>query len=338
RHPLAVRRAYRGVDLPPVRQRAVRRPDPRPGGRPDHRVRHPRRADATRRPLRGAVLAAGRRLPGERPMELTAAQVDRLARQVRGDVIRPGQPEYASALKWFIGRLAEVRPAAVVRCTDVPDVIASVAFARATGVPFALRSGAHSFAEYSTSDGLVIDLGPMNEVQVDRDTARVTVGPGAFIGPMAARLARSALVVPVGWSEYVAVAGATLGGGFSPLGRFYGLACDHLRAAQVVLADGQVVWADGAEHADLLWALRGAGGGNFGVVTSLLFQARPTVPAVDFAVWWRPQDAAAVIDRWQHWAPAVPDEINAELVLRSGPDESQPPRLVLFGVAVNRTV
>ena len=271
-------------------------------------------------------------------MELTATQLDRLARQVRGEVIRPGQPEYASALKWFIGRLTEVRPAAVVRCTDVADVVASLAFVRATGVPFALRSGAHSFAEYSTSDGLVIDLRPMNEVRVDRATARVTAGPGTSIGPMAARLAPSGLVVPVGWSEYVAVAGATMGGGFSPLGRYYGLACDHLRAAQVVLADGQVVWADGAEHAELLWALRGAGGGNFGVVTSLVFQARPTVPAVDFTVWWRPQEAAAVIDRWQHWAPAAPSEINAELVLRSAPDESQPPRVTLFGVAVNSTV
>jgi FAD/FMN-containing dehydrogenase len=266
---------------------------------------------------------------------LAAVGLTRLAGQLQGRVIRAGQPEYASVCKWFIGRFTDVLPEAVVRCAAVPDVVASLAFARAAGVPIAVRSGAHSFAEYSTTPGLLIDLGPMSSVAVDAAAGRATVGPGAFIGPMAAELAKSQLVVPVGWSPMVAVAGATLGGGFGPLGRFYGLACDHLEAAEVVLADGQVVSADDTSYADLMWALRGAGGGNFGVVTSLVFRARDTVPAVDFAAWWRPPDAAAVIDRWQHWAPAAPDEINAELVLRSAPDPAQPPQLVLFGLAVN---
>lgn len=268
-------------------------------------------------------------------MALATTDLTHLARQLPGRIILPGQPEYASARKWFIGRFTEVLPKAIVRCTSIPDVVASLEFARASGVPIALRSGAHSFAEYSTTDGLLIDLGPMSSVTVDADTRRAAVGPGARIGQMAAELAGSQLVVPMGWSEHVAVAGATLGGGFGPLGRYYGLACDHLAAAEVVLADGQVVWADDGHHADLLWALRGAGGGNFGVVTSLVFRARPTVPAVDFAAWWRLRDAVAVIERWQRWAPAAPDEVNAELVLRSPPDLAQPPQVVLFGLAIN---
>lgn len=261
-----------------------------------------------------------------------------LADQLDGTLIRPGDPDYASACKWFIGRFNEMQPAAVARCGTVRDVVRSLASARAAGTPIALRSGAHSFAEHSTTDGLVIDLRPMNAVSVDADLHRATVGPGSLIGAMAAQLAGSGLVVPVGWSECVAVAGASLGGGFGPLGRFYGLACDHLAAAQVVLADGQVVWADDVHHPDLMWALRGAGGGNFGVVTALVFRARETVPAVEFAAWWRPQDAVAVIEAWQHAAPSAPDEINAELVLRSAPDPAQPPALVLFGLAVNSDV
>lgn len=271
-------------------------------------------------------------------MELTSAQIDRLARHVRGEVVRPDQPEYASALKWFIGRLEEVRPAAVVRCADVADVVATLAFVRDAGVPFAVRSGFHSFADYSTSEGLVLDLRRMDEVRLDPAAARVTVGSGTFVGPLATQLAPSGLVVPIGWSEYVGVAGASMGGGFGPLTRYYGLGCDHLRAAEVVLADGRVVRADERAHADLLWALRGAGAGNFGVVTSLVFQAHPAVPGVDFSAWWRVEDAAAVIDAWQRWAPTAPDEINAELVLQSPPDLSQSARVVLFGVAVGCTV
>ncbi len=270
-------------------------------------------------------------------MELTAAQLARLARDVRGEVVLPDQPEYASALKWFIGRLEEVRPAAVVRCADVADVVAALAFVRDTGVPFALRSGFHSFAEYSTSEGVVIDLRRLDGIRLDEATARVTVGAGVFVGQLARQLAPKGLVVPIGWSEYVGVTGASLGGGFSPLGRYYGLGCDHLRAAEVVLADGRVVRADEREHPDLLWALRGAGAGNFGVVTALEFQAHPAVPAVDFSVWWRVEDAAAVIDAWQRWAPEAPREINAELVLQSYPDMS-PSRLVLFGLAVGYAV
>lgn len=270
-------------------------------------------------------------------MALTAAGLTGLADRVRGTVIVPGQPEYASVCKWFIGRFTDELPRAVVRCAGTGDVVSALAFARAAGVPIALRSGAHSFAEYSSTGGLLIDLGAMSPVAVAPDPGLATVGPGARIGPMAAELAKSKVVVPLGWSPMVAVAGASLGGGFGPLGRYYGLACDHLLAAEVVLADGQVVWADETDHADLMWALRGAGGGNFGAVTSLVFRTRETVPAIDFAAWWRLQDAAAVIERWQHWAPDAPDEVSAELVLRSTPDPRATPQVVLFGLMVHGT-
>lgn len=268
-------------------------------------------------------------------MAFTAAEMSRLASRLKGSLILPAEPEYASISKWFIGRFTEQRPNAVVRCAALGDVAEALAFARATGVPFALRSGAHSFAEYSTTDGLLIDLGGLDSIEVDVDRRQVTVGPGTRIGPMAAVLGKSGLVVPFGWCPMVAVAGAAMGGGFGPLGRYYGLACDHLVAAEAILADGRRVRTDATNEPDLFWALRGAGAGSFAAVTALVFRAREAVPATSFAAWWAFERATAVIDAWQHWAPEAPDRINAELVLRASPDPAEPPLLVVFGLMVD---
>lgn len=257
-----------------------------------------------------------------------------LGDRLHGRLVLPEEPDFDSVRKWFIGRFTETVPQAVARCADTRDVAEAVAFARANDIPFALRSGAHSFAEYSISDGLVIDLDGMDEVQVSPDGATVTAGPGTRIGPLAEVLAQHGRVVPVGWCPMVAVAGASMGGGFGPLGRYYGLGCDHLVGAEVVLADGGIVRTSETTEPDLLWALRGAGAGNFGAVTSLTFRTRPAVPAVHFAAWWKPEDGAAVIDAWQRWAPAAPSTVNAELILRCWPDPAEPATLSVFGLVV----
>lgn len=256
-----------------------------------------------------------------------------LGERMSGRVVLPGDDDYLRMRKWFIGRLTETLPQAVAQCRDTRDVATAVKFAREAGIPFALRSGAHSFAEYSMSDGLVIDMDGLDHITVAEDT--VTTGPGVRIGPLAEALAQHDRVVPFGWCTMVAVAGSSMGGGFGPLGRYFGLACDHLVEAEVVLADGRIVRTTEERDPDLLWALRGAGAGNFGAVTSLTFRTRPSVPAIDFAAWWPAEQAAAVIDGWQHWAPAAQANINAELVLRCWPSLSDDPVLTVFGLMVD---
>ncbi|HEY0638028.1 MAG TPA: BBE domain-containing protein, partial [Pseudonocardiaceae bacterium] len=135
-------------------------------------------------------------------------------------------------------------------------------------------------------------------------------------------------LVPCGWYPTVGVVGAALGGGFGPFGRRFGLACDHVVAADVVLASGEAVRA----APDLLWALRGAGGGQLAVVTALTLRTRPAPPSTWFAVTWRYEHAADVLDAWQHWAPRAPRTLNAELVLAQGPDPATVPIAVVFGV------
>lgn len=265
-------------------------------------------------------------------MELAATALNRLAARLRGTVLTPGDPGYDTVRKPVIGTSREVLPRAVVRCVSVSDVAEALGFARSHRLRFALRSGGNSFAEHSTTDGLLIDLGGMSSVELVGD--RVTVGPGVRLGALASRLAGSDRMVPCGWCACVGVAGATLGGGFGVFSRRYGLGCDHLAAAEVVLADGRVVWADPDREPDLHWALRGAGGGNFGAVTSLVLRTRPVVAATRFDCHFGHRDAVAVVDAWQRWAPDLDPEVNAELALIAGDDPAVPPLVVLFGVAM----
>ncbi len=277
-----------------------------------------------------------------------------LADRVAGSVVLPGDPSYGTVGKLTIGRfdqLDERLPAVIVRCVTASDVVEALAYARAEGLPVAVRGGAHSFAEYSSTDGLLIDLARMDDVRPGpagpfRDGAEplrgkdfagvggdvVTVGPGVRIAGLASRLAAYGRTVPCGWCPTVGVTGAVLGGGYGALGRLYGLGCDHLLAAEVVLADGRIVVADADREPDLFWALRGAGGGNFGVVTSLLLRTRPAVPTTTFHCWWTYRHAAEVVAAWQRWAPDAPGEVNAEVALLASGDPAEPPVVVLFGV------
>lgn len=241
-------------------------------------------------------------------------------------MIHPGDPGYQARRKSFLGTLTEALPAAVACCASEADVASVLELVRARGLPFALRGGGHSFAEHSSTTGLLVDLGAMKGIEVGAESVRV--GPGVRIGELARRLAEHGRMVPCGWCPTVGVVGAVLGGGYGVFSRMYGLGADHLLAARVVLADGRSVEAGD----DLLWALRGAGAGHFGVVTRLTLRTRPIVPVTavqavcDFA------DAVDLIDAWQRWAPEAPDEVNLEIAVVAGDEPGEPPHAVLFGV------
>lgn len=260
-----------------------------------------------------------------------AAELRALAGSVAGSVVLPDDPAFSESRKPFLGRVAEPSPQAVVRCAVPDDVAAAVSFARARKLPFAVRSGGHSFADFSCTDGLLIDLRPMGSVQVDGEL--VTVGPGVRLGPLAEQLIGHGRVLPCGWNPVVAVGGAVLGGGFGALSRYHGLGCDHLRAAQVVLADGRTVWADEEREPDLFWALRGAGWAGFGVVTALVLRTFPARRLTTFVHRWPWRQVVRVIDAWQRWAPTAPELLNAELDLQAA-DPSTDPQVTLFGTVV----
>jgi FAD/FMN-containing dehydrogenase len=239
--------------------------------------------------------------------------------------VRPASPEYETARRPAIARYEGVRPRAVVRCAGPADVVEAVSFARRHGLQVAIRSGGHCFAGRSSTRGLVLDVSRLNAVGLSGDVA--VVGAGATLGDVYADLDKHGRTVAAGCGESVGISGLTLGGGVGVLGRCYGTTSDQMLAAQIVLADGRTVDCSNDREAELFWALRGAGIGTFGVVTSLTLCTVPAPQATAFALRWT--NPAAVVDAWQRWSPAAPVELSASVVVHD-----RPPVATVFGVVL----
>jgi FAD/FMN-containing dehydrogenase len=251
---------------------------------------------------------------------------------IAGEVLLAGSPGYEAARKPAIARFHDICPQAVVRCRTPGDVAETIAFARRAGLRTAARSGGHCFAGRSSTDGIVVDVSPMRLLSVSDGVA--TVGAGARLGDLYDALEQHGLTIPAGCGPAVGIAGLTLGGGLGILGRKHGLTSDSLLAAQVVLADGRVVDCDEDRDGELFWALRGAGGGGLGIVTSLTFRTLRAPRATGFHLVWPHTAAAALIGAWQGWAPGAPDELAASLLVTATGDVDQPPVVNLFGAMV----
>jgi FAD/FMN-containing dehydrogenase len=253
---------------------------------------------------------------------------------IEGDVVLPGSSDYESVRKPVMARFEQVRPAAVVRCATPADVAATLAVAGRLGMPLVVRSGGHSVAGRSSTDGVVLDVSPMGSVELAGGVA--TVGAGVRLGDLYDALATHGLTIPAGCGPSVGIAGLTLGGGLGILGRKHGLTCDHLLGAQVVLADGRVIDCDQDHDGELFWALRGAGGGHFGVVTSLVFGTLAAPATTVFHMTWPPAAAAALVQAWQGWAPDAPDEVDATLRLTAAADGERLPGVEVVASVLDR--
>jgi FAD/FMN-containing dehydrogenase len=211
-----------------------------------------------------------------------------------------------------VEQFADIRPAAIARCRSAADVAEALALANGS---LAIRSGGHCFANHSSTTGLMIDVSPMDAVEVG--DGRVTVGAGARLGRIYDALAPHGVAVAGGCGPTVGIAGLLLGGGLGILGRRHGLTCDQLLEAEVVLAGGRTIVCSETEHEDLFWALRGAGGGRFGVVTKMTLRTVPAPQTTVFHLRWPREAAADLIDAWQRWSPDAPDSAAASLLLTS---------------------
>jgi FAD/FMN-containing dehydrogenase len=253
------------------------------------------------------------------PAVIDETEIVELRTSMRGPLLRPGDPGYDQARVVFNG-MFDRRPALIVRCRGVADVIDTVRFARRHSLLTAVRAGGHSVAGNSTCDeGLVIDLSLMNGVAVDRKRRVVRVEGGATWGGVDRETQAFGLATPGGIVSHTGVAGLALNGGVGWLRNKYGLTSDNLVSAEVVTADGAALTANAGENSDLFWALRG-GGGNFGVVTSFEFALYPVGPMVAAVFSMYPMAAARkVLKQWREWVASAPEEVASEILTWTAP-------------------
>jgi FAD/FMN-containing dehydrogenase len=234
--------------------------------------------------------------------------VQALAARLRGGLMRPGDAGYEQATQVY-NAMIDKRPAFIAHCVDVADVMAAVNFAREHDLTLAVRGGGHSGPGLGTcDDGLVIDLAGMKGIRVDPAARTVRVEGGCTWGEVDHATHAFGLATPSGFVSTTGVGGLTLGGGIGYLARSLGLTIDNLLGVDVVLADGSFVTASADEHADLFWAVRG-GGGNFGVVTSFLFQLHPISTVYGGPMLWPLEQAAELMKFWRDFILSAPENI-----------------------------
>jgi FAD/FMN-containing dehydrogenase len=226
-----------------------------------------------------------------------------------GELIGPEDAGYDEARKVYNGMI-DKRPALLARCASADDAAKVIAFARERGLLLAVRGGGHNVAGMGTCDeGVVIDLSPLNEVQVDPHARTVRVGGGCTWGEVDRATNEHGLATPSGFISTTGVGGLTLGGGLGHLTRRYGLTIDNLLEAELVLASGDRVRVSADEHPDLYWAIRG-GGGNFGVVTSILFRLHEVGTVIGGPTFWPVELGAEALSVYREFLPNAPRELN----------------------------
>jgi FAD/FMN-containing dehydrogenase len=234
---------------------------------------------------------------------------DELGGSFRGELLLPTSPGYDIVRRIWNGAI-DRHPACIARCTGVADVAAAVRFARDRDLEIAVRGGGHNVAGTAVcDDGIVIDLSAMRAVSVDPVERTALVQGGALWGDVDHETQAHGLATTGGIVGHTGVGGLSLGGGIGWLMRKHGLTVDNLVEAEVVTAEGEIIRASANDHPDLFWALRG-GGGNFGVVSSFLFELHPVGPTVMAGpVFWAAEDTTDVLRFYREFVTDAPDEL-----------------------------
>jgi FAD/FMN-containing dehydrogenase len=260
---------------------------------------------------RGAALA----LPAwGKSVEAADPAVTALAHALDGDVVRPGTAHYAAARELWDSRFDTLHPRAVAYCANATDVQRTIRWGRRHRVRIVPRSGGHSYAGYSSGNGVVV----ADVSRLDRVTAGVgsaTVGAGARLIDVYSALWQKNVTTPGGSCPSVGIAGLALGGGVGYSSRLLGTTADALRRLQIVTADGSLLTCDALHNADLFWACRGGGGGNFGIVTELTLATHPVATVSRYEIEWPWAQAEQAVAAWQAFAPHAPDGLFSVLDL-----------------------
>jgi FAD/FMN-containing dehydrogenase len=245
----------------------------------------------------------------------TNAALRELARVVRGPVITRTSSSYRSAKRVYNAVYNGISPLAIAYCESTADVAAAIKWSAKYDIQITARSGGHSYAGYSTvSGGVIVDVSRLRTISVGAGVA--TIGAGARLIDVYSRLSARGVTIPAGSCPTVGIGGLVQGGGQGLAQRNFGLTCDALEAATVVTADGTARRVSGSS--DLFWAIRGGGGGNFGIATSFTFKPRRVSSASYYTITYPWSQASAALAAWQSFAPTAPNALMSILALSSG--------------------
>jgi FAD/FMN-containing dehydrogenase len=263
--------------------------------------------------------------------------LDQMTEGFAGEVIDPDHAGYHEARKVF-NSMIDRRPAAIARCASTDDVVAAVKFARDNDLEVAVRCGGHSVAGLSVSDGILIDLAGIKQIDVDPEAGIARTGGGVLWGEFDQATQAHALHTPGGRVTTTGVGGFTTGGGYGWTSSKHGLTCDNLVSAEVVTADGSVLMASEGENEDLFWGIRG-GGGNFGVVTRFDFRLHELGPLVLAGLaLWPLERAGEVLRGWRDYVDEAPDELSTATVILTAPPEEFVPEQMRGRLALGMAV
>jgi FAD/FMN-containing dehydrogenase len=251
---------------------------------------------------------------------LPEAVFEEFQASLRGPLLQPGDAGYDDARIVWNGMI-DRKPALIVRCAGVADVIQAVNFARDNHLLVSVRGGGHNITGYAVNDGgIVIDLSQMKSVHVDLAKSTARAEAGLTWGEYNHETQAFGLASTGGVVSHTGVSGLTLGGGLGWLMGKHGLTCDTLLSADIVTADGKFLTASATENPDLFWGLRG-GGGNFGIVTSFEFQLYPVGPTVLGGMVIYPMSQAKEVLRfYREFARTCPDELTAWAAMMTSPE------------------
>ena len=255
-----------------------------------------------------------------------ASAIESLVSRISGEVILPSNEKYDQARKVYNGMI-DKRPGMIVQCRDVADVIYAVKFGREHELLVAVRGGGHNGGGLGLCDnGMVIDLAGIKYTIVDPSTGKVRVGGGNTLGEIDHATHAFGLAIPAGILSTTGIGGLALGGGIGYLSRKYGLTIDNLLEVEMVLADGTVAIANASSNADLFWAVRG-GGGNFGIVTSFLFQAHPVSEIFGGVTLWPVEQTEEIMEWYHDFINKAPDDLNGFIAVLTIPGPPFPESL-----------
>ncbi|HEY5256661.1 MAG TPA: FAD-binding oxidoreductase [Acidobacteriaceae bacterium] len=247
------------------------------------------------------------------------ADLTAFAQTLTGTVYRPGNPNYERLRKGYAAKFDE-HPALVVHPVNAKDIQATLRFAASHHLPLAIRCGGHSYAAYSTCDGgIVLDMSGFRTMDISADHTHATIGGGMLCGAVEIATAQAGIATVLGQCPSVGVGGFLLGGGVGPLMSKFGLGCDNILAADLILADGSELKASAHENKDLYWAIRG-GGGNFGVVTSFEVAVHRLSQVFAGEIVLEATDPRETLRAFRNFLPSAPDELTLIALLTAAPN------------------